>query len=193
MGFQTSASHCILPSPQSWHTSSPDFYRTGHGGVSLFLSSVPLGGLNAVNHFPISRSHLCVPYVLMHQALLTINGIRKSYKVELTLIGSSQFVRPGQSYFHDEDQIVMKNTRCVCDWSEINITSSLSFDLFTVVSVQPTWSCVAEGDVQSQRERAQSEGNSGTNRKCNYCLSGSSIPQQFGQFHSNFRESTGHK
>lgn len=42
MGFQTSASHCILPSPQRWQTSKPWFYQTGHGGVSLFsqLSSI---------------------------------------------------------------------------------------------------------------------------------------------------------
>lgn len=35
--------------------------------------------------------------------------------------------------------------------------------------------------------------NSETNRKCNYCLSGHSIRQQYGQFHSNFSESTGRK
>lgn len=44
------------------------------------------------------------------KALLTIDGIRKSYKVELNLIGSSQFVRSGQSCFHDDDKILMKNT-----------------------------------------------------------------------------------
>lgn len=36
MGFQTSASLDILPNPKKWHTSKPQFYRTGHGGVSLF-------------------------------------------------------------------------------------------------------------------------------------------------------------
>lgn len=42
MGFQTSASRCILPRPQPWHESKPLFYLTGHGGGSLFsqLSSI---------------------------------------------------------------------------------------------------------------------------------------------------------
>lgn len=67
MRFQTSASHCILPSPDLWHTSKPWFYRTGHGGVNLFsqLSAIrrpecsqPFSGVA----FPISRRSLYVPY-----------------------------------------------------------------------------------------------------------------------------------
>lgn len=54
------------------------------------------------------RAHT-VTYVFEVNALLTINRIRKSSKAELNLIGSSQFVRSGQSCFHDDDKILMKN------------------------------------------------------------------------------------
>lgn len=50
-------------------------------------------------------------YVFEVNALLTINGIRKSCKVKLNLIGSSQFVGSGKSCFHDDDKIQMKNTQ----------------------------------------------------------------------------------
>lgn len=64
MEFQTSASRCILPSPESWHRSKPHFYQTGHEGIEL----VPqLGAIKRPGHsvFPISGRVLYVPYVLL--------------------------------------------------------------------------------------------------------------------------------
>lgn len=56
------------------------------------------------------RAHThTLAYVFEVNALLTINGIREPCKVALNLIGSSQFVRSGQSCFHDDDKILMKN------------------------------------------------------------------------------------
>lgn len=55
------------------------------------------------------RAHT-LTYIFEVNAPLIINGIRKSCKVELNLIGSSQFVRSGQSCFHDGDKSPMKNT-----------------------------------------------------------------------------------
>lgn len=64
MGFQTSVSRCILPSPEQWHHSKPQFYQTGHEGIEL----VPqLGAIKRPERsvFPISGRFLYVPYVLL--------------------------------------------------------------------------------------------------------------------------------
>lgn len=70
MGFQTSASHCILPSPEWWHASKPQFYRTGHGGASLFaqLSAIRRPGC----------SHLFLRGCLSHQKELVICAIHSN-------------------------------------------------------------------------------------------------------------------
>lgn len=167
--------------------------------MSLFLSSVPLGGLNAVNHFQklcfpsagaFYMSHTCSYTNILFLKKLSWQSMasEKSYKVELNLTGSSQFVRSGQSCFHDDDEIIMKNTEGFHlrgMWLEWNEYGFISFDrLFAVVSVLRDH---AHTERDRKRER---EGNLETYRKCNYCLSGHIIP---GQFHSNFKESTGHK